>query len=155
MIIEAARTGNVKDFKRAISDGCDLSARDGNGETVLSIVAKVRPDLVRLLIENGVDVNHADDSGITPLHWAVEYDNEEAVRLLLDAGACTESSDSSGETPLHWAAWTGHAGSAALLLRYGADVSSANVRGVIPHELALQQEHYALARLLKPTTGPA
>ena len=70
MILEAARTGNVKDFRRALSGRCCIDAKNADGETALSVVSKVRPDLVRLLVENGADVNAPDGSGITPLHWA-------------------------------------------------------------------------------------
>jgi ankyrin repeat protein len=53
------------------------------------------------LINEGADVNAADDQGLTPLHFAVQRDSVEVVRLLLDAGAEVNATDANGETPLY------------------------------------------------------
>lgn len=148
-IVEAARTGNVKDLRAAIAAGEDVNARDENGQKVLSTVAKCRPDLVRLLLEHGADVNLADTGLTTPLHWAVEFDNDECIRLLLAHGADTRARDGLGEVPLHWAAWTGHVKAAQLLLEFDPKSDIPNGGGFIPLDLAMRQEHEAFVRLLK------
>ncbi len=51
------------------------ATRDGNQELVIS------------LINGGVDVNQADDSGYTPLMWAARYNYLEISRLLVSANA--------------------------------------------------------------------
>ena len=48
------------------------------------------PEMVRLLLEKGVDINQKSDKGMTPLHLAVQNKHESArktVRLLLENGA--------------------------------------------------------------------
>jgi ankyrin repeat protein len=149
MILHAALTGNVAAFKEAIRNGENIHSKDEQGQSVLSIVSKLRPDLVKLLIENQVDVNLPDDNRITPLHWAVEYDNEEIIELLLKHGANPDATDGLNETPLHWAAWTGHLKSAKLLLKYSADITVKNAGGFTPLDLAVKQDHQTLIELLK------
>ena len=50
-------------------------------------------DSVRLLVEKSADLNHIDESGMTPLHEAV-------VRLLIKEGADPNVRDNFGESPL-------------------------------------------------------
>lgn len=66
----------------------------------------------KALIDQGADVNAANDEGLTPLHAAASRDSVDVVRLLLDASADVAAADSKGETPLykavrkhHW--WRG------------------------------------------------
>ncbi|OHD19837.1 MAG: hypothetical protein A2086_14090 [Spirochaetes bacterium GWD1_27_9] len=151
MILSAALTGNVIKFKEAISSGENIHSKDENGQSVLSIVSKLRPDLVKILISNNVDVNLADDNKITPLHWAVEFDNYEIVQMLLSNGANVNAVDLLNETPLHWAAWTGHIKSAKVLLEYNSNVLFKNNGGVTPLDLAIKQEHYELVNLFNKT----
>ena len=43
--------------------------------------------ILEMLLEQGADVNEADERGCTALHLAVEQGQEEAVRVLLKHGA--------------------------------------------------------------------
>jgi ankyrin repeat protein len=57
--------------------------------------------IVRLLLESGVDVNAVANHNSTALHWAVSKGNESTVRLLLEKGADTEANISyDGKAPL-------------------------------------------------------
>ncbi|MCX7772204.1 MAG: ankyrin repeat domain-containing protein [Clostridia bacterium] len=147
-LFEACITGHVGELKALIQSGINLNVKIGEGDTPLCIVAKCRPDLVKLFIENGADVNQKSDSNISPLHWAVEYDNTDVVTHLLEAGANTEITDHSGETPLHWAGWTGHHKSAALIIAHGGNIKATNTSGKTPLDLAKMQEHTEMIRLL-------
>jgi ankyrin repeat protein len=44
-------------------------------------------EVVRLLVEHGVDINSIDSWGRTPLMWAAEYAEVDTVRLMMDLGA--------------------------------------------------------------------
>ena len=49
--------------------------------------------VVRLLVEQGADVEARDENGWTVLHWAAEYGHEAVVRLLVEQGADVEARD--------------------------------------------------------------
>lgn len=43
--------------------------------------------LVKLLLNNGADINAHTYTGMSPLMWAVKYENEELIKILLENGA--------------------------------------------------------------------
>lgn len=57
---------------------------------------------MQLLIENNADINIADRSGTTPLHYAISKANIDIIKLLLEARAETNTVAGRGSfTPLH------------------------------------------------------
>ncbi|MEP6732987.1 MAG: ankyrin repeat domain-containing protein [bacterium] len=44
-------------------------------------------EVIRLLVENGADINAIDGWGRTPLMWAAEHAEVDTVRLMMDLGA--------------------------------------------------------------------
>ncbi len=59
-------------------------------------------NLVRaILIRPDMDVDRADDEGMTALHRAAIKNNLECLRLLLEAGADSTAADKKERTPLH------------------------------------------------------
>jgi ankyrin repeat protein len=62
-----------------------------------------RLDQVKLELQQGADVNHADESGYTALHAAAENNHVEIVRLLLEHGANRLAKVETGETPIDYA----------------------------------------------------
>lgn len=88
--------------------------------------------MIRLLVENGADVDHGPRLGLirTPLQRAAEIGNFEAVEYFLDMGAPVDSAPFySGATPLQLAALGGYVGIATLLLENGADVDHLPAEG--------------------------
>lgn len=138
-------TGNVSELENILLTKINLNIENEAGTTPLCIVSKCRRDLVAMLIEHGADVNFIGKDKISPLHWAVEYDNDEIIKILLCAGANVLSRDQLHETPLHWAAWTGHIKSAKLLVEHGADPTTKNIGGTTPIQLAKMQKHSELS----------
>ncbi|MBI5423270.1 MAG: ankyrin repeat domain-containing protein [Opitutae bacterium] len=148
-LLEAALHGNLQEIRRAVQDGAEINARNANGDTALSLVAKLSYyNVVRFLVEQGAEVNVANHDRITPLHWGVEYNNVRIVKLLLEKGADVHATDKIQETPLHWAGWTGSLEAAKLLLDYGANPYAGNNTGVTPIFNAQRQEHTELHELL-------
>ena len=58
---------------------------------------------VERLLTQGVDANVIDDSGMTPLMWAVSGGNAKIVELLINKGADVYAKDNLGKTVLMWA----------------------------------------------------
>jgi ankyrin repeat protein len=72
-------------------------------------------DIIRLLAAQGADLNAADRSRNTALHYAVEYGDREVVELLLSLGARGDLVNGRGMTPHEIAFLNGHREIAALL----------------------------------------
>ena len=100
-----------------------LKRIDKYGYTALHYAAQHNfIDIVRFLLENGVDVD-ANTCGATPLHRAAYRGSFDACKVLLEKGADVNAKDSSfGDnlTPIQKAYSQNHADVVALLISYGA-----------------------------------
>lgn len=76
-------------LKGAIQLGADLNATPMFTRTLLQeAISEEKIEAVRLLLENGVDVNYrVSDEDLTPLMYAVNTGNKEMVTLLLNNDA--------------------------------------------------------------------
>ena len=105
-------------------------------------------DAVRLLLDNGADINLVDDDGTTPLITVCWDSHVDAARLLLDNGADVNRANKKGTTPLFIACQEGYVNVARLLLDNGADVDWATEDGFTPLHAASQKCYVDVARLL-------
>ena len=85
----AALYGNSGIVDRLLKAGTDARSLGPNGETMVMFAARNgNPEVIRLLVEAGVNVNAREPlRGTTALMWAVEQRHPEAVAALLQAGA--------------------------------------------------------------------
>ncbi len=81
------------------------------------------PEVVRMLVEHGWNVNEIGPQAVTPLMMAAARDDAGMVKLLLEHGADANARSADGWTALMNAAFTGNLSSVELLLRYGANRS--------------------------------
>jgi ankyrin repeat protein len=91
------------------------------------LVAAVKTDdaaAVRILVNEGADVNASEPDGTTALHWAARRDDAITVKLLLDRGAKADAANRYGVRPLFLAAANGDSKVISLLLSAGADVNA-------------------------------
>ena len=49
------------------------------------------PEVAKLLIDNGAEVNAKDEDGATPLHLAAQKNTAAVVKLLIDNGAAVNA----------------------------------------------------------------
>ncbi|XP_071444116.1 acyl-CoA-binding domain-containing protein 6 [Hetaerina americana] len=94
------------------------------------------------------EINKADASGLTALHWAADRGHSEAVQLLVNAGALTNSRDLEGQTALHYAASCAHGEVIRILLKAGSDPEAVNSDGERPQDLASGEDIEDLFRKL-------
>jgi ankyrin repeat protein len=95
-------------------------------------------ELVNTLIQKGIDVNVADDSGFTALHYASAHNNPRIVEALIAAGADVNAQVddlNANITPLFFAVRSGSLGVIDALIRAGADVSARDTAGSTPLDL--------------------
>ena len=83
-------------------------------DALFASVEKNRFDCVKVILENGVDVNEKTDTNneiiaeSTPLHLAAYYGRYESAKVLLEFGADTNARDVNNMTPLHLAVMRNH-----------------------------------------------
>lgn len=104
------------------------------------------------LIDQGCDVNAADDFGTTPLHSACRCNRLRIAELLVARGARLFDTDRDGVKALYLAAHGGYPDIVQLLIRSGLDKSSSlNARcieGCTAFYAACHQGHLDVADLL-------
>ena len=105
--------------------------------------------MARLLLDNGAEVDRAEEDGGTPLLIACQNGHVDAARLLLDNGAEVNRATERGQTPLFIACEEGHVDTARLLLDKGAEVDRANKHGRTPLDAAKHFNHDAVIALLE------
>ena len=76
-------------------------ARDASGETSLHYAAaRSTPDLARLLLKHGADVNSVDAMDQTPLHFAAIWSGQtKTPQFLIGNGALLNMEDKDGDSP--------------------------------------------------------
>lgn len=132
--MEAALVGDLPKIEALISSEPVLvHFKDAIGETPLHRAAVCRDKdataILRLLIDQGADVNAKDNNGTTPLHIAAGQPRVEMAKMLIDHGADVRARTSSGSEPMH------HVSSnevLELLLSRGADINAKNNNGETP-----------------------
>lgn len=111
-------------------------------------------EVVRLLIERGVDLQ---ESGLEALNAALWRRHEDTAELLVAAGvdlnaptydAAKYRHMQTGERVLHTAAQQGLLSSVRLLLQHGADVNDRNVREQSALYFAVKENHPGIATAL-------
>lgn len=98
----AAAAGDIAAIKQHINFGTDLNAKEPtNGSTPLIVAAFYgQTEVMKLLVENGADLNSQNNQGSTALHTAAFVCYPEAVAFLLEKGANVQLKNTWGRTAL-------------------------------------------------------
>jgi ankyrin repeat protein len=152
-LLAVARTGNVKAAQVLLGAGATVDAREKwGGQTALMWAAARRhPEMMRLLIAKGADVNAAstdrnyqrhvqaegrpkslDSGGLAPLHYAARENCLACVNVLLESKVDINLPDPDGVTPLHVAIMNANWDLAKRLIDAGADVNQWDIYGEAP-----------------------
>ena len=85
-----------------IENGANINFINNQGENLLFLARNT--NILRLLIERGLDINSRDSRGRTPLHSSIEeVPNFEKFIFLIENGADPNLRDSEGKTPINYA----------------------------------------------------
>jgi len=117
-----------------IQKGADPElTRPENDEFPLMIAAeRGYTEIVRLLIEQGANIDRHGKGGKTAFSQACFFGHLEIAKLLVNAGAKIQVRDQFGATPLFWAVCAGHYAVVEWLLNQGANFLACNDSGESP-----------------------
>uniref|UniRef100_A0A182STM1 ANK_REP_REGION domain-containing protein n=1 Tax=Anopheles maculatus TaxID=74869 RepID=A0A182STM1_9DIPT len=111
----------VLESDRKVKSNINRKEASGKGLTPLQIAAcKGFPDVVKLLLGHGANVQLRDVNGNSALHFAVECGCIKTVRLLLRHGANVGLKNSLGKSPLELAIASEHRKLIRMLVQCGA-----------------------------------
>ncbi|VDM95480.1 unnamed protein product, partial [Onchocerca ochengi] len=136
----AAETADAETFKRILEMDHSLAhCQDQNGFTPLLIASmNGNVPVIKLLLENDIQINHIDKDKHSAIHWAVVCGQLEALVVLLDAGAKVDCIDNQGAQAVHYAAAAENISLERceamlhVLLKYGAKVNARDIDGRTP-----------------------
>jgi ankyrin repeat protein len=104
--------------------------------------------IVKLLLDNGADVNATDAFGVTALVLAASSGHKALVELLLARGAKVNDKDYEGAGALYVATIMDRVDIAELLIAHGADIDAGTKSGYTPLVYAARDGNRDLAELL-------
>ena len=144
-LCEAIENGNIKAVKAIIKKGIDVDLPAKKDEFPLFYAAGYgRPEIARLLIQAGANVNIRDSYGDTALHIAIRECNYKVAEILInsnaDVNAKIEKGFFPGFRPLHTAV-NGKKDIpylVSLLISKGAEVNSRDAKGKTPLQYAIK-----------------
>lgn len=126
LLCNAAFNGKVDSVKWLLEKGenANFTFTDTGENALHYTICKTsemdeRVEIVKLLIDAGIDVNKKTIAGKptlcfmrdawlkgeTPLHRAAAFGNTTIIKMLLDAGADPSTKDANGDTPISWGSW--------------------------------------------------
>ena len=129
----------VEQNDRTTAEDLDRAAADGDSNALKELLRHPR-----------IQINKADDDGLTPLAAAANWGYFEAVGLLLaERGILVNRQSKDGSTPLFWAAQDGHAKVVELLVkRPGILINLADKNGFTPLLTAICEGRTAIVEML-------
>ncbi|MDH4241493.1 MAG: ankyrin repeat domain-containing protein [Phycisphaerae bacterium] len=144
----AARQGNLKEVGRQMAWGVNADKRNFFTRDTLLIEAAANGhlDVVKLIIENGADVNLKGEAWYGPLHAAAAKGHIEVVKILLENGADVKIFHQN--KPLNYAAMNGHIEVAEILLAHGADINAKGTDEAAPLHTAVSNNQLAMVKWL-------
>jgi ankyrin repeat protein len=113
----AAFSGDVASMKLLLENGADHKIETEQGTTPLMAAAGINWVVaqsyteseeaslaaVKLCLELGEDINHANSMGLTAAHGAANRGSDSILQFLADHGANMTAKDKEGRTPYVWA----------------------------------------------------
>ena len=115
----------------------------------MEAVSKNNVDAVKLLLENGADVNYTNTFGATALHEGVRYNSHEALTYFLEEDIDHSLKDRKGRNVLHYAAQYADLKTLSILESgrlYGIDAEDTDYSKRTPIEYAETRQQEEKAR---------
>ncbi|PYH37863.1 glycerophosphocholine phosphodiesterase [Aspergillus neoniger CBS 115656] len=148
----------AENWHGANKDKAKIRKQVSRSSAVLALATKANfVDIVKLLVEAGVDINYQDEQGETALHVAARFGHDKCAKILLEGNgeqkADTELAENTYSwTPLFIACVDGALSVVELLIEAGANLESCDSSGWTAKEHASLRGHLDIARCLAKVT---
>jgi ankyrin repeat protein len=139
-------------IKKYLKSGGNPNAEEENGESVICFAMRYHCDseILDLLIENGADLNHIDNEGVSVFDVAVTYNVLAIIERLIDNGFdVNHPTRRSGFTPLMGAVCYGRVEVIQKLLDKGVDVTTRDNHGFSALDFARKMHKKSILALLE------
>lgn len=136
----AKRAAILKELKSV-----DVAREDGRTPLMLLADISDTEELLSLLIDRGVDINHTDNEGQTLMMLDADKDT---IKELLRAGADINVADNEGNTVLYYVLKNGNVETARFLIKKGADYNHLNNQGETPVQIAVEKGYDTVLELM-------
>ena len=134
----SAKKGDIESIKQHIAFGTDLNSKGSSRDETALIIASCQGhyEVVKLLIDEGAELDIQNDEGVTAQFCAVFFGQVEIVQLLNDAGADPEIVNSLDLTAMDLVSveWDGTRESAVKFykLKYQVDFDIEDIKSAHP-----------------------
>ncbi|XP_071141706.1 ankyrin-1-like [Mytilus edulis] len=165
LVCENGQYNTVKfllDLKDQTLNRCvDTTIKDGTGLSVIQVAClKGHTEVVKLLMEVGMNVNDTTNKSYTPLHLACQRGHYDTVNVLLNLNgqslnSCvdTKMKDKDGWSVLHTACYYGQHKIVKLMIEIGMNVNDTTNTGCSPLYLSCQNGNYDTVKFLLDLNG--
>ena len=155
----AAHMGHADILGYLLHKGISADAEGSpRGKTALLVAAeKGQLSCMKMLLDAGADINHADVNGHTALYYAAHKGHLEAIELLLARGANVQNWPSCRQDPLCTAAVNGYMACVRALVGAGVPIVTCRKYGFSALHYAVTEGHedvleYLLQQGISPNT---
>ena len=104
--------------------------------------------ILRYLMQKGIDMLSRNQNGSNALHIAVKKENQKVVQALLDIKYPLDYTKKNGVTAVGIAAYRGNMKILDMLYRAGADINLTSKHGAGPLYLAIKQDQIDIVKYL-------
>ena len=114
----------IGDYRVIVQSDTAASLAGDREFNLIQAADKGQMEIIKFLVERGVDVDATTVDGVTPLMYASQNGNLEIMEYLIGKGADVNATPFNNVTPLIGAVRTGHYKAAEMLLKAGAKVDA-------------------------------
>lgn len=144
----ACRVGNINIIDLLLRDS-NVNLKDGNAANALVFACREEKyEIVKQMVLNGVDINHANSEGWTVLLEACSKGHFTFIEHLISNFADVNKGDNSEWTPLMEACKSGYLDIVAFFINVGADVNKVDDSGRSCVAIACQFGHINILKIL-------
>ncbi|MFA6144797.1 MAG: ankyrin repeat domain-containing protein [Sulfurimonas sp.] len=150
--IKLLKENNYLGIKQYLKKGGNPNECEENGESVLCFALRYHCDteIFDILIEEGANLHHTDNEGVSVFDVAVTYNNLLLIEKLIKEGFDVNTSTRrSGFTPLMGAVCYGRLEIIQKLLEMGVDVSARDGHGLNAIDFARKMHKKSILALLQ------